>query len=797
MGLPQTEIPNAAKARRESLGLAAAAAFLGGLALISPIWPRGGVVVEPRVGLFLILAALLEIFHGFRRSTDTAQRSAWISGAITLAIGLLLFQAPFLAGHALLVIFGGWFALDAIRHSIRAFRAAKKGESFTRPLVSAIWNLAVVVLILLLRERGVAWTVAVAGAVRIFETAWKISTAPAYGGHDVGETTLRDLGLPDHPELVALSQQLQTEAATRAPIDRGWIMSFLAVLFAIHLGRMGFDKSSFGILSPAFAVLGDVVFALAFTYLLAVPASLGFRRLTLPFDRKAWIWCLDKSKGGRWSAPLRSLVRWILTRRLRFRMQLRDARYSLQTAFGRGLQIGLPAAAIFAATVPVWGMSWYFDTENWASGIWNSWAESRTDTWREAMVLAVNDREQKAGRPAPTFSVQPPGVVNGADFAFIVIGDTGEGDASQLVLRDSLVTAARQPEVRFVVISSDVIYPVGAMRDYEAKFHLPFMGVTKPVYAIPGNHDWYDALEGFAATFLDEPSARAAIRARVEADFKLSTTTDKRIDGLIRESKRLRGEYGVPTGFQQAPFFQLQTDRFALIAVDTGVVKRVDDAEMAWLRSALEASRGKFTMVVLGHPLYANGEYQAAPDSDFRKIHQLLRAYDVNIAMAGDTHDLEYYVERVAGTGGERVMHHFVNGGGGAYLSLGTALARPGSMATKEWAFYPSTDPIVAKIEAQTPFWKRPAWWWTRRFNGWPVSAEWLSAMFDYNAAPFFQSFIEVRVEPSQGRVRLLPWGVHGRLTWADLATSEGMRPAGVAADAPVEWTFDLAPRKE
>ena len=43
-------------------------------------------------------------------------------------------------------------------------------------------------------------------------------------------------------------------------------------------------------------------------------------------------------------------------------------------------------------------------------------------------------------------------------------------------------------------------------------------------------------------------------------------------------------------------------------------------------------------MVVLGHPLYANGEYQAAPDSDFQKIHQLLRTYDVNIAMAVDTH---------------------------------------------------------------------------------------------------------------------------------------------------------------
>jgi hypothetical protein len=69
-----------------------------------------------------------------------------------------------------------------------------------------------------------------------------------------------------------------------------------------------------------------------------------------------------------------------------------------------------------------------------------------------------------------------------------------------------------------------------------------------------------------------------------------------------------------------------------------------------------------------------------------------------------------------------------------------------------------------------------------------------VSAAFDYNVAPFFQSFIEVRVEPSANRVRLLPWGVRGRLRWSDLQTSEGLRPAGVDADAPVEWAFALEP---
>ena len=94
--------------------------------------------------------------------------------------------------------------------------------------------------------------------------------------------------------------------------------------------------------------------------------------------------------------------------------------------------------------------------------------------------------------------------------------------------------------MRFVVIGSDVVYPNGSMIDYEAKFWLPFKGVTKPVYAIPGNHDWYDALEAFLATFLEPDAARAAMRARAEADLRLTSTTGARIEGLIAEAARLR-----------------------------------------------------------------------------------------------------------------------------------------------------------------------------------------------------------------------------------------------------------------
>ena len=238
----------------------------------------------------------------------------------------------------------------------------------------------------------------------------------------------------------------------------------------------------------------------------------------------------------------------------------------------------------------------------------------------------------------------PDGV--GADFSFVVIGDTGEGDASQHVLRDRYLDVVQQDAVKFVLLSSDVVYPVGAMKDYEMKFWLPFKGTRKPLYAIPGNHDWYDALEAFNATFLTPESARAAMRARIEADNGISSTTDAGIEALIAEATRLKREYEVPTQFQRAPFFEIQTDRFALVAVDTGVARTVDPAQLAWLRGALGRARGKFTMAVLGHPFYAGGHDTVGDSEGFAALRRLLREHGVTVIMAGDTHDLEYYAER-------------------------------------------------------------------------------------------------------------------------------------------------------
>jgi hypothetical protein len=115
-------------------------------------------------------------------------------------------------------------------------------------------------------------------------------------------------------------------------------------------------------------------------------------------------------------------------------------------------------------------------------------------------------------------------------------------------------------------------------------------------------------------------------------------------------------------------------------------------------------------------------------------------------------------------------------------------------MPTATWAHYPARAPLTAKIDRLTPWYKRPAWTWTTKYQGWPFSAEWLSAAFDHNEAPFFQSFFEVRVERSSGVLRLIAHGVDGPLTWRELQRSPDLPMRSGELDSVAEWTFPLPP---
>jgi len=151
----------------------------------------------------------------------------------------------------------------------------------------------------------------------------------------------------------------------------------------------------------------------------------------------------------------------------------------------------------------------------------------------------------------------------------------------------------------------------------------------------------------------------------------LTSTNEDRIDALLKRAEKLRGLYGIGGAKQHGPFFEIQTEDFALIAIDTGIQRTLDAQQKAWLDAALARSEGKFTMAILGHPKYAGGQDTSAGDQSFISLYDQLEKAGVRVLMAGDTHAFEHYLPDAPGT----PIHHFVNGGGGAYLSIGGALA--------------------------------------------------------------------------------------------------------------------------
>ena len=513
--------------------------------------------------------------------------------------------------------------------------------------------------------------------VYITTAGWRMLMAPADAATSAAAPDGLDvypdpgLGLPPNQAFASLRAKTEDTTPTVRATDLMWMLTLGGVFLAIHIGRMPISDTLLGISSPLVATAGDLLMTLVFATLIVLPLRLLWRRFTRPVERLAWSLHLG-SKAG--STPLHPAAGWLIARwlatRFGFNIRLREARISMPSALILLLRLGLPVTAFFVAFNPIWGFSWYFNTESWSSGVYQKMTELRVDAWRVGMVDAV--RRAYGDDGDELFRVRPAGIDGTGDFSFIVIGDPGEGDASQYSLVSRYLTLGLHDDVKFLVVSSDVIYPAGAMSDYEGNFYLPFQGFAKPIYAIPGNHDWFDALEGFNANFLEPKAARAAIAARVDTDHGLTSTNTRRINRLMTESARLRRLYGVNARNQRAVFFELQTEDFALLAIDTGILRAIDERQWAWIERALDRSRGKFTMAIVGHPRFAGGEDtpQAAEGGDvsdssehFSALYQLLAKHNVRIAMAGDTHDFEYYRENTTGDGPARVMHHFVNGG--------------------------------------------------------------------------------------------------------------------------------------
>ena len=211
-----------------------------------------------------------------------------------MVIALFLINAPFVAAEALRYLVAGWFAIDAVRCALA--HASARSDSSDRSLRGrrGCWQCG--------RGAGapararagsLTWVVAIAGALRIPAspgTSWRRRSTPTA---EADETVVSELGLADQPEAVEHRRGSRSlRAGTRAPIDRGWTLAFIVTLFAIHAGRMSVDATLLGLVSPAVAVLGDMLIAVLITLLVINPAHLLWRGPTRWIERRVWRWHL-------------------------------------------------------------------------------------------------------------------------------------------------------------------------------------------------------------------------------------------------------------------------------------------------------------------------------------------------------------------------------------------------------------------------------------------------------------------------------------------------------------------------
>lgn len=253
---------------------------------------------------------------------------------------------------------------------------------------------------------------------------------------------------------------------------------------------------------------------------------------------------------------------------------------------------------------------------------------------------------------------------------FLIVGDPGEGDASQWATVPALESL--WGATSFLLVASDVIYPSGDTSDYENKFYRPFRDYPGPIYAVPGNHDWYDELRGFMFHLcqteeMAEPSwtyrgslglGRRLLNRLLWRRPRAPATTARTIRNSWRPQHSQRST-------QRTPYWTIETDVLRIVGIDTGIGGGIDHDQGEWLRT-VSADREIPKLLVTGKPIYVDNEYHPGPIEGGGTVDEIVRdpGHNYLAAVGGDIHNYQRYPVKV----GDRVIQYIVSGGGGAFM---------------------------------------------------------------------------------------------------------------------------------
>ena len=269
---------------------------------------------------------------------------------------------------------------------------------------------------------------------------------------------------------------------------------------------------------------------------------------------------------------------------------------------------------------------------------------------------------------------------------FDYVSDLGDGfDATY-----AIAYLLAQPELRvkgygdplprgnLVVMGGDQVYPTATREDYSVKMRLPYSlalpdqgGKSHPlILLIPGNHDWYDGLVSFLASFCrNDPTAIGDWQTRQQRSYFAAKVSDNwwiwGIDiALVRDMD------------------QPQADYFVTIAkaMPQGANIILCSAEPGWYKAAEESDSFRTLSYVSRIADHAKDEHGNKKD---------LR---IPLVLSGDSHHYARYVGGGA--------HYITAGGGGAFLHGTLELKRE---IKARWLREEHDEPVTLELAACYP----------------------------------------------------------------------------------------------
>jgi calcineurin-like phosphoesterase family protein len=345
--------------------------------------------------------------------------------------------------------------------------------------------------------------------------------------------------------------------------------------------------------------------------------------------------------------------------------------------------------------------SWRHPGVLWRSR--NDWVAERfgdpSHGLRRDWVRALRERD-----PEHAFTIER----TDPEFSFLLLGDTGEGDFSQYAVVPPML--ARGGDTDFMVVCSDVIYPAGEAADYELKFFRPYADYPGQIFAIPGNHDWYDGLRGFMRVFcglrgeyrpsgwrgIFAPLARLLWREPDPIDDAALAAARDRYRGAERQRR-----------LQPGPYWAIDAPSLRVIAIDTGITGGIDRDQAAWLR---EMSAGPKPKVLLtGKPLFVDDRVKPAPiEGESATVADIVAdpAFHYVATIGGDTHNYQRYHKEVDG----RRIEYIVSGGGGAFMHATHTIPKTSVVAEDDFRCYPLRGDSLSRYSRLYARWLRMKW---------------------------------------------------------------------------------------